>query len=91
VKEPDIRRVQHEGTAEMRKVTAGLFSSIDGVVEAPDQWQPAFDDEMGATPACAVADPSHLVASDVPDHVLVSFPGRFAFCDVSFLSRRTSY
>lgn len=32
----------------MRKVTAGLFSSIDGVVEAPDQWQPAFDDEMGA-------------------------------------------
>jgi dihydrofolate reductase len=32
----------------MRKVTAGLFSSIDGVVEAPDRWQPAFDDEMGA-------------------------------------------
>ena len=32
----------------MRKVTAGLFSSIDGVVEAPDQWQPAFDEEMGA-------------------------------------------
>jgi hypothetical protein len=32
----------------MRKVTAGLFSSIDGVVEAPDQWQPAFDAEMGA-------------------------------------------
>lgn len=32
----------------MRKVTAGLFSTIDGVVEAPDQWQPAFDEEMGA-------------------------------------------
>jgi dihydrofolate reductase len=32
----------------MRKVYAGLFSSIDGVVEAPDQWQPAFDEEMGA-------------------------------------------
>ena len=32
----------------MRKVTAGLFSSIDGVVEAPDQWQQAFDEEMGA-------------------------------------------
>ena len=31
----------------MRKVTAGLFSSLDGVVEAPDQWQPAFDEEMG--------------------------------------------
>ncbi len=32
----------------MRKVTAGLFSSIDGVVEAPDEWQHAFDPEMGA-------------------------------------------
>ena len=32
----------------MRKVTAGLFSSIDGVVEAPNEWQPAFDEEMGA-------------------------------------------
>lgn len=32
----------------MRKIYAGLFSSIDGVVESPDQWQPAFDDEMGA-------------------------------------------
>ena len=31
----------------MRKVYAGLFSSIDGVVEAPNEWQPAFDDEMG--------------------------------------------
>ena len=33
----------------MRKVTAGLFSSIDGVVQAPNEWQPAFDEEMGAT------------------------------------------
>jgi dihydrofolate reductase len=32
----------------MRKITAGLFSSIDGVVEAPNEWQPAFDEEMGA-------------------------------------------
>ncbi|HEY3733031.1 MAG TPA: dihydrofolate reductase family protein [Streptosporangiaceae bacterium] len=32
----------------MRKVTAGLFSSIDGVVEAPNEWQHAFDEEMGA-------------------------------------------
>ena len=34
----------------MRKVTAGLFHSIDGAVEAPDQWQfDAFDDELGAS------------------------------------------
>lgn len=33
----------------MRKVTAGLFHAVDGVVEAPDQWQfAAFDDELGA-------------------------------------------
>jgi len=32
----------------MRKVTAGLFSSIDGLVEAPNEWQPSFDEEMGA-------------------------------------------
>ena len=32
----------------MRKVYAGLFASIDGVVQAPNEWQPAFDEEMGA-------------------------------------------
>ncbi len=32
----------------MRKVAAGLFSSIDGVVESPNEWQPSFDEEMGA-------------------------------------------
>jgi dihydrofolate reductase len=32
----------------MRNVIAGLFSSLDGVVEAPNEWQPAFDEEMGA-------------------------------------------
>ncbi|MBM0227460.1 MULTISPECIES: dihydrofolate reductase family protein [Micromonospora] len=33
----------------MRKITAGLFISPDGVVEAPDQWHfPYFNEEMGA-------------------------------------------
>ena len=33
----------------MRKVIAGVFISLDGVVEAPDQWHfPYFNDEMGA-------------------------------------------
>ena len=33
----------------MRKVTAGLFHSIDGAVEAPNEWQfDRFDDELGA-------------------------------------------
>jgi dihydrofolate reductase len=32
----------------MRKVVASLFSTLDGVVEAPNEWQFVFDDEMGA-------------------------------------------
>jgi dihydrofolate reductase len=33
----------------MRKITADLFISLDGVEEAPDQWHfPYFNDEMGA-------------------------------------------
>lgn len=40
----------------MRKVYAGLFSSVDGVIESPDQWQPAFDDEMGAALATMLAE-----------------------------------
>jgi dihydrofolate reductase len=32
----------------MRKIVAGLFMSLDGVVESPEQWQlPYFNDEMG--------------------------------------------
>jgi dihydrofolate reductase len=33
----------------MRKISAGLFISLDGVVEAPETWHfPYFNDEMGA-------------------------------------------
>src|SRR6266536_1490139 len=33
----------------MRKITAGLFISLDGVVENPGDWHfPYFNDEMGA-------------------------------------------
>ena len=33
----------------MRKITAGLFISLDGVVEEPGNWHfPYFNDEMGA-------------------------------------------
>jgi len=32
----------------MRKIVAGLFMSLDGVVEAPERWHfPYFNDEMG--------------------------------------------
>lgn len=33
----------------MKKIVAGLFISLDGVVEAPNEWHfPYFSDEMGA-------------------------------------------
>jgi dihydrofolate reductase len=33
----------------MKKIVAGMFISLDGVVEAPDQWHfPYFNEEMGA-------------------------------------------
>ena len=32
----------------MRKIVAGLFISLDGVIESPDKWHfPYFNDEMG--------------------------------------------
>ena len=34
----------------MRKIVAGLFMSLDGVVEAPNEWVgPYFDEEVGQT------------------------------------------
>ncbi len=41
----------------MRKVTAGLFVSLDGVVEAPERWQlPYFNDEMGEVIGASMAE-----------------------------------
>ena len=41
----------------MRKIVSGLFISLDGVVEAPDQWHfPYFNDEMGEAVGSLVAE-----------------------------------
>src|SRR5215217_7774182 len=40
----------------MKKVTAGLFVSLDGVTESPEKWQlPYFNDEMGKAVGTAMA------------------------------------
>ena len=40
----------------MRKIVAGLFVSLDGVMEAPEQWHfPYFNDEMGQAVASQMA------------------------------------
>jgi dihydrofolate reductase len=40
----------------MRRVVAGLFMTLDGVVEAPEKWQSRyFDDEVGEVVGAAAA------------------------------------
>ena len=40
----------------MRRVTAGLFVSLDGVTESPEKWQlPYFNDEMGEAVGAVMA------------------------------------
>jgi dihydrofolate reductase len=40
----------------VRKVNAVLFSSIDNVVQAPNEWQPSFDAEMAEALDRSIAD-----------------------------------
>ena len=47
----------------MRKITAGLFISLDGVVEDPQNWHfPYFNDEMGAAVDSQLATARHALA-----------------------------
>lgn len=40
----------------MRKITATFFTSLDGVVESPEEWHfPYFNDEMGAALGAGMA------------------------------------
>ena len=46
----------------MRKIVAGLFISLDGVTEAPDQWHfPYFNDEMGTIVGDSIASSDALL------------------------------
>jgi hypothetical protein len=55
----------------MRRITAGLFISLDGVVEDPQDWHfPYFNDEMGE----AVV--AHLGAADTVLLVSIHVAGR---------------
>lgn len=40
----------------MRKIVAGLFVSLDGVIESPEKWQfPYFNDQVGAAVGAQMA------------------------------------
>ena len=41
----------------MRKIIAGLFSTLDGVIEAPEKWNPPYyDDELNRAVMPLLAD-----------------------------------
>ena len=47
---------------EMRKIVAGLFISLDGVVEAPEKWIiPYYNDEIGQTIESAMTEADILL------------------------------
>lgn len=50
----------------MRKITAGMFVALDGVVQDPHEWHfPYFDDEMGAAVAAQLGDADTLLLGRV--------------------------
>jgi dihydrofolate reductase len=64
----------------MRKITAGLFISLDGVVENPQDWHfPYFNDEMGAAvDATLGAADTVLLGRTTYDSFAGAWPGREA-------------
>ncbi|WP_030227847.1 dihydrofolate reductase family protein [Streptomyces sp. NRRL WC-3626] len=63
-----------------RKINASLFISLDGVVEAPDQWHfPYFDDEMGAAVGASLNATEVMLFGRVTyDSFAGAWPGREA-------------
>lgn len=62
----------------MRKVVAGMFVALDGVVEAPDQWHfPYFNEEMGAAVSATFATADTMLFGRVTyDSFAGAWPGR---------------
>jgi len=53
----------------MRNIVAGLFMSLDGVVEAPENWTgPYFNDEIGQQLSLKLAE-SRTFGTDVVNPV----------------------
>ena len=62
----------------MRKIVAGLFMSLDGVVESPERWQfPYFNDEMGqALGSSMAASDTLLLGRRTYQEFAATWPGR---------------
>jgi dihydrofolate reductase len=58
----------------MRKIVAGLFISLDGVFEAPDQWHfPYFNDEMGEAVDAQIAEADTMLLGRVTYQEFASY------------------
>ena len=64
----------------MRRITAALFVSLDGVVEAPDEWHfPYFNDQMGAAVGAQLGSADTLLLGRITyDSFAGAWPGREA-------------
>jgi dihydrofolate reductase len=62
----------------MREIVAGLFMTLDGVVESPEQWQfPYFNDDMGqALGASMAASDTLLLGRRTYQEFAAVWPGR---------------
>jgi dihydrofolate reductase len=62
----------------MRRIIASLFTTVDGVVEAPETWHfPYFDDEMGAIVGSLMQD-TQLLGRKSYDTFAATWPAREA-------------
>ncbi len=70
----------------MRKTTATYFMSLDGVVEAPENWhEPYFSDELGAALAAGLAQADTLLFGRTTyDTMAAAWPEREAAGDDGF-------
>jgi len=63
----------------MRKISAGLFISLDGVVEEPGDWHlPYFNDEMGAAVGAQLGADTLLLGRKTYDSFAGAWPDREA-------------
>jgi dihydrofolate reductase len=58
----------------MRKIVAGTFVSLDGVMEAPDKWHfPYFDDKMGEAVGSQMAEADAMLLGRVTYQEFASY------------------
>src|SRR5262245_12714917 len=58
----------------MRKIVAGIFLSLDGVMEAPDKWHfPYWNDEMGQIVEAGMAESDAMLLGRVTYQEFASF------------------